>query len=153
MFVGVMFYQKGDFLNALRLMKRAMEIGPSTCSNHSNLGLILGALGDIDGAEVQFRTALRLNPKSWVASMNVGCMLQRRGLPAEAMPYIERAIQLADEGGKEYREARFNRGMSHLMLGRFREGWKEYEYRFGRPSELSHAPVMTAPLWKGEWLG
>ena len=60
-----------------------------------------------------------------------GC-LQHLNRYEEALVYYDRAIMLNPEN----ENAHFNNGLALLSLGRWREGWREYEWRLRRVSTL-----------------
>ena len=49
--------------------------------NRFNLGVVLHGSGDFDGADREYREALRINPDFGGAQINRGHLLARRGAP------------------------------------------------------------------------
>jgi hypothetical protein len=65
----------------------------------------------------------------------------------EALALYDAALRLEPEGV----DARFSRGLIHLTLGRFPEGWPGYEWRCRRPEWTKAYPhALPSPRWQGE---
>jgi hypothetical protein len=121
--------------------------------------------------------SLTLNPDSTMALRVMGMVLSRRDQPREAIPLLERAVQLRPDLAGAHNElgmcysalghpdqaleqyeialhlkpdqpfARFNRAMSLLKQGRFREGWLEYEWRWY--TNQVPRPEIPCSRWDG----
>jgi Flp pilus assembly protein TadD len=132
--MGLIAHQKGKskeaighILKAISLDQRAMYYG--------NLGMIFDSLGDKERGEENFRKALEIDEKygnAKLAYYNLGVYSRDRGELNEAIEYYNKAIVLNGEFG----DARWNRSLILLLLGRFGEGWKDYEYRFKKDSPI-----------------
>ena len=73
---------------------------------HSNLGTVLVAMDDTDGAIREFRLALRGDPKSAVTLVNLALTLAAQGTSAEARQRLEEALRIDS-----------NLYVAHLKLG------------------------------------
>lgn len=68
----------------------------------------------------------------------------------EAIQAYDRAI--ADDPDEV--SARWNRALLYMLLGDFKRGLPEYEYRWNDPTELAERPlIQDLPQWQGEPLG
>ena len=56
--------------------------------------MALYGLGRADEALQRFQTYLRIRPNSHEAHYNIGAILSRQGKPREAIPHLERALEL-----------------------------------------------------------
>ncbi len=57
---------------------------PAACVAHFNLGVLLAAAGDLDGAQQHYHEAWALNPRLHQARINAGLIAERQRKPAEA---------------------------------------------------------------------
>jgi Flp pilus assembly protein TadD len=127
--------------------RTALRLNPNSLQAQSNLGMILRSAGRLDEAEACYRTALRQKPDFAEAYNNLGNVLGVSGRHAEAEPMYRRALQLAASPGL-HNEATYNLSLVLLATGRFEEGWRHYEWRFGRGGEpVRQFPV---PMWNGK---
>jgi tetratricopeptide (TPR) repeat protein len=112
----------------------------------SNRGVVRHELDDIEGALSDFDRAIALRPDFALASSNRGNALQALKRPIEALASYDRAIAL----DPDLHDAFFHRGMCKLSLGRFKEGWGDYEHGRRSKKYASPPPAITAPDWSGE---
>ena len=79
---------------AVRPLAKAVQLRPSVAEAHTALATNLFALHRTAHAEVQFRTAIELQPHSYDAEHNLGeFYIQTRQLK-EAIPFLRRAQQI-----------------------------------------------------------
>jgi hypothetical protein len=90
---------------------------------------------------------LRLDPSQAKYHFNLGEVLEQLGLVEEALAEFDESLRL-DSG---YGQARCSRGTAYLKLGRFREGWQDYEARIGLPQY--DTLELPQPRWDGTPLG
>ena len=50
----------------------------------------------------------------------------------------------------ENADANFNAALTRLCLGDFRQGWRQYEYRWNRAEYAKDRPTYPRPMWRGE---
>ncbi len=102
--------RQGRWADAELELRRAVasmtkSLGPDhidTASARSNLASTLGKLGKLDEAEREARSALAIfeaklppsNPNLAIATHDLGKLLLQRGRAADALPLLERAVQL-----------------------------------------------------------
>lgn len=75
---------------------------------------------------------------------NTAYTLKKLGRIQEAMPLYEKTLALKPE----HTEAHFSLGLAYLSMGNFQRGWREYEYRWQRGTQLSPRNY-NKPLWDG----
>ena len=85
---------------------------------HGNLGLVLHAVGDIDGATRHIRIALDDSPKDPKNLTSMAYVLLTQKRIAEALPYLERAYAIAPT----YVPGLVNLGLALSETGRPDEG-------------------------------
>jgi tetratricopeptide (TPR) repeat protein len=65
----------------------------TTALYHANLAAILSAKGDLDGAEEEYRKALRSNPDTLSALLGLSRLLDRKGRPDQALTLLQRVVE------------------------------------------------------------
>jgi protein O-GlcNAc transferase len=101
--LGILAYQAGNYQVAAAFIGKAIARNPHVPDFHSNLGLVRRWLGDLDGAILSFREALRLQPSApaqpvsgfAVAHNNLGNALRDKGELPEAAECYREALRLA----------------------------------------------------------
>lgn len=87
--------QQPDAANALYRTWLKHARSPAAYAVHFNLGVLLSNMQDNAGAEECYRRAIALKPDFVQAHLNLGTLLERRGLPEEAIAEWRLALQLA----------------------------------------------------------
>jgi Flp pilus assembly protein TadD len=90
-------------------LTRAARLLPDDAAVMNNLGFVLLATGDAEGALVRFRSAVQLDPASQRARNNLGFALARLGRDDEALAAFRAANDEAD--------ARYNLGVACEQRG------------------------------------
>ncbi len=125
------------------LLRQAVRLRPQSPEAHNNLGLALADMGRFEQAELCYYEALRLEPGYAEGHTNLGCALKEQGRVEEALACFDMALRLQPES----RSSRYNRGLTLLQAGRWQEGWRDYEWRWGRKG-MPERP-MERPRWDG----
>ena len=171
-------HQAGELDAAIAIYRRALEVDQGYTSAWTNLGVALRALGRFDIAADCYQHALELNPNSTTVLGNYANVLKDLGRfeesyamhcdvlkrrPDDAHAYHNRGIALRESGDhasalKDFDEAtgldldlagaRWDRALTLLQLGRYREAWPDYESRW----QLGQLPDRheAIPRWCGE---
>ena len=105
-YLAHVYSDQNDFSGAERELNRAVTLEPSA-ETHFELGEVEGRLGKLDAAAVQFRTALRLDPKLARAYVMLGITLRRQGDHKGAWANFRRAVELDPTDAN----AQYNLGM------------------------------------------
>ena len=148
--LGLIAHQVGKNLDALELIKKAIKIKQNSAIYYGNLGMVYDSLGNDEESANCFKKALELNPnyeKAYLAYYNLGIHYMEEGKAEEALGYYEQAIKLKND----FYDVHWNRGLVLLLTRRFKEGWKEYEYRFKKDNP-SDSRVFNKPRWDGSFL-
>ncbi|MEC4819935.1 MAG: tetratricopeptide repeat protein, partial [Scytonema sp. PMC 1069.18] len=80
---------------------------------YNNLGNLLKASGDLNGAKIAYETSVKIEPKFTTGHYNLGMVLKAMGLYKDAIAAYQNAIQL----NPNYAEAYQNLGVLLLKLG------------------------------------
>jgi tetratricopeptide (TPR) repeat protein len=145
--LGNALLRSGERNAAVECYRRALAIRPQYAEAHNNLGSALRALGRLDEGETELRYAIELRPGYASALANLGLVLQERRY-SEALEAYDEAIA-ADPA---HAAARGNRAMLLLLLGRLREGFAEYEWRWSMPGFATPRREFPQPMWTGDAL-
>lgn len=108
---------------ALELLRTAVARRPHDALIQNGLGTALDAAGDGAGAIAAFRHACELAPQSAQLWSNLGKTLSDHGHFEDALPVLERAVQLSDHGATQLRLAYALRVLGHTDAAarRYRE--------------------------------
>jgi tetratricopeptide (TPR) repeat protein len=138
---------------ALGFARQALTLAPDDATAWFYVGIALLKQAQIDEAVAALRSAAERNPNGAGICSNLGNALRQAGAPAEeALGWIERAVALEPAQSRH----RYQRSILQLALGRFGEGWIDYECRLetqlDRPLGVP-APEdweSLPPRWQGE---
>lgn len=131
---------------ALASYERAIMLKPDLALAHNGRGAALFALGRAEEALVSLDRAIALEPGLMVAHRNRGVALRKLQRLEEAVLSHDRAIALRPESADAY----WYRSMCHLTLGRFAEGWRDYERRW-EVHEFATAAAGVAPQFRARF--
>ncbi|SFC20844.1 type IV pilus biogenesis/stability protein PilW [Massilia yuzhufengensis] len=92
--LAVGYYQDGKYEIALDEVKQAIAVEPGNAEAYGLRALIYTAMGQLQLADENYQTALRLKPGNPDLSNNYGSFLcQSLDKPAQAMPYFDAALR------------------------------------------------------------
>lgn len=135
-----------DPAGAAAAYAEAIAARPGYAVAHANRAGALRRLGDLPGAESAVLRALALRPDYAGASCTLGLIRHEQGDYDGALAAYDRALALEPE----LAEARANRAVLLLLLGRLGEGWREYEWRWRVAGFTTPKRAFPAPAWDGE---
>ena len=121
--LGVVYFQRGDHVGAIRQIDRALKINPKSAAAHSNLGNALKGLKRFKDAIKSYDKAISIKPDYFEAYSNRGDALNELKRFAEALSNCDRAIALKPD----YAQAINNCGVALDGLKRFDEALKWYD--------------------------
>jgi tetratricopeptide (TPR) repeat protein len=135
--------RNGVWENEYTLWKDAAEKSPRKTRPHTNLGMALAGMGDMEGALRELSTALSLDPDSPDAGLSLGSLYLQTGKHDEAVALFTTTLarfpdasnipaRLADRFAK----AHFNLGLAHFYKGDYERAVAEYK------SALELAPFL-----------
>ncbi len=143
--LGNVMMREGRADKAVVSYRRALAARPGYAVGHNNLGSALRALGRLEEAAAAYREALAQAPGYVGAICNLGRVLQEQARYTEALAHFDRALAI----DPEHAESHANRGILLLLLGRFAEGWEEYEWRWRVPGFTGKPLDSGTPYWGG----
>lgn len=127
--------------DALAAFDAAIALDPGLAVAHYNRAMALAALRRHDEAVASFEAALALRPGDPLYLNNYGLALALAGRPEAALAAFDAALAV----DPDHADAHWNRGVRLLTLGRFAEGWAEYEHRWRVPAFLATSVGRMTP--------
>lgn len=91
--LGMVFYAKGNYIDALEHLKKAIELDKNNADYHNNIGEIYRMHGMLDEAELHFKFSIRLKPSNSDAYSNLALVCKSRGNLDEAKLNFSRSLQ------------------------------------------------------------
>jgi tetratricopeptide (TPR) repeat protein len=130
---------------AMAALKTALEINPNSADLNYNLGNLLRDRGEFAESIAPFQRAIDLDPNHLQARQNMGNSLRDLGRHAAAVDCYSQLIAIEPE----HAEAHWNLSLTQLLLGDFKRGWVEHEWRL-KCTSLSRPQDFGQPRWRGE---
>ena len=146
--LGGLWLELGYLETARAALERAVALRPSWAEAHNRLGSALAALGHSAGANAAFEEAALLAPTWPVPCHNLGQLAMAANLPELAVKHLRGAIARDPDAAASHLDL----AGQLLSLGRFEEGWREFEWRFGAGGATPKRPGADAPVWDGRAL-
>lgn len=87
--LGLLFYQAGRTVEALPLLERAVRLEPEVAFMRSNFAEALRVSGQLERAETEARTAVRLDPGEPDTLFNLAAVLSARYKEAAMLPVLD----------------------------------------------------------------
>jgi len=133
----------GQSLYHYHIATELQENDPDLLTDYAN---VLNRINETEKALELYLKVVELIPYSAPAHYNVGYTLKKLNRMEESLPFYEKAVQLDPESPF----MRFGISLAYLTAGNFKDGWREYEYRW----DTHNIPKkkFPKPLWNGESL-
>ncbi|MDR3404797.1 MAG: tetratricopeptide repeat protein [Chthoniobacter sp.] len=142
--LGNALRDKGRCEQAVEHFRRALSLRPDFAEAHNNLGYALMEMNRWEEAITSCQCALTLKPDFAKAHLNLGAAHLGKGDVEKAEPCFGRAIACLPN----FPEAHWNHAITLLLLGRYEEGWREFEWRCR--TSLNGLPLqLRGPHWDG----
>jgi tetratricopeptide (TPR) repeat protein len=149
--LGRVFVAQGKFDRAIACFEKNLELGAMGVEPENDLGVIHLKRGNLEEARSHIQRVLSVVPAHANAQVNLGHVLAALGSHDEALARYASVLKAQPD----HAEAHFGFAVQQLIMGRLRQGWKEYEWRFER-SEGARLrlipPSPAAQRWQGESL-
>lgn len=132
--------------DALKSYDRALALEPGSTDALINRSAALEALGRPEEAFGGLDRVLAAMPNDAGALNNKATILKSLGRLEEACEHFHKALSIKPDDA----DARTNYAMALLLAGDFDAGWREYEARWTKKSNVHKRPALTSPVWTGE---
>lgn len=144
--LGHCLHLQKNYPEALAVYDMLLATSPRLMPAWNNRAMTLLEMCHYDEAAASFTRALELAPALHDAAVALATCHQALGRVNEALSVCE-TVLAADP---QHAEAHWNRSLLLLLKGQFREGWREYEWRWRKRGFTSPRRDFPQPLWQGE---
>jgi len=178
--LGVVLHARGKLDDAIQSINRAMAINPQLAEAHyalaavhqdcnnpegaatgftkalaiapdfilalNGLAIAEQKLGHWEDAANAFERALAINPGFAEAANNLGNLRHKQGRMGDAMACFERALAVRPDYAKAHR----NYAHVLLLAGRYKDGWREFLWRWKCDDFPTADRGFPSPHWQGE---
>lgn len=179
-FLCILKQKQDENDSAIELIKKALELEPDNENFLTNLGALFRKVDRLDDSLYILKKATEINPNNVNNLYYCAFALFKQEKNQEALKYLERVLAIdrthynsivmaaniegklkhIDEAIEYYtraieikpdeKENIYNRSLARLLLGNYKDGFADYEQRFG-PLKYLDLPNVTknAPMWDG----
>ena len=143
---GQALMKLGRHEEALATFRRVVAQRPSTLDAHLNTANVLMELNRLDEALAACNASVTAQADYAPGLLMRANVLQHLLRPEEAFAAYDAAVAAKSD----YHDAHYHRGSARLLHGRFEEGWRDFEHRWGATDRGSDRPKLQAQEWRGE---
>ena len=134
---------EGREADAELLLQQAVSVAPGFAAAWSNLASVRAGRGDADGAAEAARRAIGEAPAGASGHWNLGLAERMAGRLPSSVASFRRALAISPLDPVLH----WNFALSLLAAGQWREGWREWEWRFDA------GMARPLPPWPPRWDG
>ena len=146
---GAAYNKAKNYEKAIESLETAIKRMPSHGGAYTNLGNVYNKLFDYKTAAKMHEKSIELEPKGSNAYSNLGTSYKYLGFSNKAITSYKKAIEL----DPNFINAHFDLATMYLANEDFKNGWKEYEWRFKKeemiPHIVRHKDIFSKPLFTG----
>ena len=143
--LGIVLLQQGRSEAGFQQLKKSLSLNPNQPAALYNMAVELQKLTRLGEALACYNQTLRLNPNDINALINRGNTLKDLKKYKEAIDSFESALALQPN----IPSAHWNKALTHILLGEYEQGWKEYEWGW-QCGERGKQRQYRQPTWLGE---
>lgn len=143
--LGIVLLQQGRSEAGFQQLKKSLSINPNQPAALYNMAVELQKLTRLEEALACYNQTLKLNPHDINALINRGNTLKDLKQYKEAIDSFENALALQPNTPS----AHWNKALTHILLGEYEQGWKEYEWGW-QCGERGTPRKYTQPTWLGD---
>jgi tetratricopeptide (TPR) repeat protein len=149
-YLGRAKYNENRFQEAVDAFHRCLQLDPVNVRAEDNLGLAYEGLQDDQKAAAAYRNAIEWQSKAAhpypQPYLNLGILLARKGRAAEALPYLERAVELAPQNPKAHEQL----GKDYEAVHRFPQAQAELEKAIAIAPDVSSLHYELGRIYSRE---
>jgi len=142
---GITYGQTSNFIAAIDDFNSAINVNSNRAEAFYNRGVVYEKLNKFVSAIEDYSMAIALNPTDYKAYNNRGVALREIKCFDAAIKDFDKSIEI----NSDFAEGYYNKSLTLLSVGKLKEGFKLYEYRWKTTHfqpQLRHFPQ---PLWIG----
>ncbi|MGZ6124628.1 MAG: tetratricopeptide repeat protein, partial [Myxococcales bacterium] len=145
---GLVQLAGGEYADAIRSFRRALEIEPSNSDAIRELANAYDAAGQTADAEKTFLRAVHLRPDSWAATRDLGVFYNRHGRLQDALVQFQRVLAMTPDSYSAYA----NLGGIYLRLGRHQEAESSLKKSLAlRPTSKGYVNLGSLYYFQGRY--
>jgi tetratricopeptide (TPR) repeat protein len=142
---GITYGQTSNFIAAIDDFNSATKVNPNRAEAFYNRGVVSEKLYKFDSAIEDYSMAIALNPTDYKAYNNRGVALRETKCFGTAIKDFDKSIEI----NPDFAEGYYNKSLTLLSVGKLKEGFKLYEYRWKTLHFQSQLRHFSQPLWLG----
>lgn len=144
-FRGVVRLKQREAFDALLHFEAAIAHAPDRPEFHNNRGIAFAEIGMFEQAKVCYEECLRLGGPTTDPHMGLAAMACHLNQLEAGAAHFQKVIDL----NPDLQDAHVKRGVALLGMGKWEEGWREYDWRWvGTP--VPPRPRRAFKPWRGE---
>ena len=147
---GAAYNKAKNYDKAIESLDMAIEKMPNHSGAYTNLGNVYNKTFDYKKAAKLHEKSIELDPKGENAYSNVGTSYKYLGFSKKAIEAYKKAIEL----NPNFVNAHFDLATIYLANQDFKNGLKEYEWRFKKEEMIPHIiknkDIFSKPLFTGK---
>jgi len=141
--ISELYYLKKNYQLSMALANEALNLNPKNYLAMINIANCLMEKGEVANGIIELEKAKNICPNSPMIFNNLGFLYKQLENDEKATENYIKAIEL----NPKLHDAHFN--LSHIQLSQnnFKEGWHNYEYRWGVQKKFSLKLNFNKPQW------
>lgn len=143
---GVALKELRLFEAAIQSHNQALSVNKECAQAYLNRGNALKELNRFEEAIADYEKAISFKADYAEAYCNLAITLDRLLRTEQALAYYDIAINIKND----YVQAHWNKAVALLLLGKYQQGWKSYEWRWLTEDSLKKKKKISKPLWLGD---
>ena len=143
--LGIVLLQQGRSEAGFQQLKKSLSINPNQPAALYNMAVELQKLTRLNEALDCYNQTLKFNPQDINALINRGNTLKDLKQYNAAIASFESALALQPN----IPSAHWNKALTHILLGEYEQGWKEYEWGW-QCGERGEPRKYVQPKWLGD---
>lgn len=141
--LGTIYAQTSNHGRAITFLKKTLELEPRSNGAMMNLASVYRQIENREQSKYWIEQALAIERTPFVLS-NMAGLYVNAGQPELAVRWADEALSLSPD----LAQAGNHRALALLELGRWEEGWKQYDSRLDVPG--FHRRPFASPMWEGQ---
>ena len=137
--------KKRRYPEALDSFQKAMHLDSETPEYRLNFAIALSEADQYELAFEQYQHFLKMKPDSLDGYHNLGMSEMKELRFDQAIDCFNKMLAM----DPQHAEAHFSKSLALLVTGNYKDGWKEYEWRWAAKSSKLKPRTFAKPRWQG----
>jgi Tfp pilus assembly protein PilF len=122
--LGWSYFNKGDAETALKRFHQALILDPNFAPAYFGIAYVYSVQNKLDLAIQNYRQSIEKDPTFSHAYSNLGLALLYSGNPKDALPILQKALDIAPQNG----DAHVNMALFYFSVGDYPSSWKHVHF-------------------------